>query len=135
MSTPMFEAFLLRPPFELDFPSNGGVVVSFPAGQPRSEHGPVCTELSQGDFSISFPTGSSVTIPSGNNVDVILNDEPFLLPASESGRLVVNFPSPGTISIPSGQTNESNPDTVRAMRLTIKCIDARIASASMDPLP
>ncbi len=104
---------LMRRAFNLNFPS-GGFTIEFPAQQAGIEYPNVCTNLSQGNFSILFPNNITVTIPCSDR-EIALNGEPFQLPSSESGRLVVQFPNGGTICFPSG---------------TGTSLDA-----SMDPLP
>jgi len=108
--------FPLRRPFILNFPS-GGFTVEFPAQQERAEYPNVCTNLSGGNFTISFPNNTAVTIPSSDR-EITLNGEPFRLPSSESNNLVVKFPAGGTISFPNDPGASMDP-----------------LPASMDPLP
>jgi hypothetical protein len=100
------------------------LTIEFPAGPPKSEHGPVCTELSNDDFSISFPAGSTVSIPSG--VDGTINGAPFQLPSLGTGGLTVSFPSKGTIRTASGQTPGRAPDITRGLNLLINGTGAKV---------
>ena len=92
--------FFVTWPINLKF-SNRGFNLEFPLQQKGVQFPNVCTNLSKDKFCISFPKNISVTIPNSNG-DIILNDEPFNLPLSESGRLVVNFPNGGSINFPNG---------------------------------
>ena len=135
MSTPVFHAHILRPPFSL-VPVTGGLTVEFTAGPATSEHGPVCTELSGGDFSISFPTGSTVFVPETGVMGATINGEPFKLPGSMPCGLTVDLPQGGTISFPSGQNEQPDSTAPRPVRLSISGTGAKIIlSANMGPLP
>jgi len=132
MSSPVFLAHIVRPPFALDFPPEGGLAVTFPVGG-QAGYPPVCVDLAAEEFTITFPPESRADFPKKVISGIILNNKPFELPGAESGRLVLSFPSGGKLRVPS-----KSPAREAGQPFIIKATGTGIGietGASMDPLP
>ncbi len=93
---------IVRPPIVLDFTESGRIILEFPTQHPISNHDSICTALSAGTYTITFPAASVLTIPSGNVEPTVNGFTPQLNPFSG---VIIHLPQGGSVSTPSSQNS------------------------------